>query len=100
LNEGGVTGFISTAQGDEGEAYGWCIEYIAKRDCSIVVVVRDLDLDCSPANGLERPVIGCRDRFWLDESEAVVLISLVILLGEFLIVCYDFSHGFHSPLGG
>ena len=30
----------------------------------------------------------------------VVLISLVILLGEFLIVCYDFSHGFHSPLGG
>ena len=31
---------------------------------------------------------------------SVVLISLVILLGEFLIVCYDFSHGFHSPLGG
>ena len=30
---------------------------------------------------------------------AVVLIIWVILLGEFLIVCYDFSHGFHSPLG-
>jgi len=38
---------------------------------------------------------------WSGRGErAVVLISLVILLGEFLIVCYDFSHGFHSPLGG